>query len=354
MKRIIYLVTILLVTCSLLIADGYKVTKVVEVGPAAWIPFTGPIKWSPDGENIAYFANNYLMISDTLGIRQEILYIDSGITPRRFEWVSDEDIAINLPKYTELDSNFINSIILVNISNKQVTSIAEWYDVSRSPGNTFYEGPFLSLEGNAYYLQKTTTGRTKIAPSGRSQVAETIDNAQWLLPEKSSFDKDNHCVRWFLDSGLYKIDLFGKDSTRITPTLFRHIGPFTAVNSDLSWVSNGGTLIRIADSTCIVMDTIPMQLPDNVVSCGILFTSFNPKASEILFNQSCDGEYPSGEELVVDRIGTFNYTTNEFIILDTLIGIESCTAPVYNPDGKKIAFLDNDDYRVYIIYREGR
>jgi hypothetical protein len=35
MKRIIYTATILLIACSLLISDGYKVTKVVEVGPAA-------------------------------------------------------------------------------------------------------------------------------------------------------------------------------------------------------------------------------------------------------------------------------------------------------------------------------
>lgn len=352
MRSIIYVTTILLITCSLLFADGYKVTKVIEIGSAAWVPFTGPIKWSPDGTKIAYFANNYLMISDTLGNKQEILYIDSGITPRLIEWVSEEMIAINMPKYVLPDSTLTNTISIVNINDGTESLVADWHDATRASGNTFYEGPFLSLEGNAYYLQKTTTGRSNISPSGRSHVVETIDKAQWFLPEKSSFDKDNHIVRWYLVGGLYKVDLSGEDSSYIAPSPFRHIGPFTAYSLDLSWVANGGTLIRTADSTCIVLDTIPMQLPQNVISCGILFVSFNPKASEILFNQSCDGEDSSGKEFVVDRIGTFNYTTKEFIILDSLIGIENCTAPVYSPGGNKIAFLDNDDFKIYIIYLE--
>jgi len=328
---------------------GYKVTKVVEVGPAAWVPFTGPLKWSPDGTKLAYFANNYLMISDTLGNSREVWKIDIGITPRRFEWASNDKVAINLPKRRASDSALYKTITVVDIHTGQETTVTEWQSVSRAVGNIYYEGPFLTLERNAYYLKKTHTGHRRQIPLG--WTAETIDEPHWFFPDKSLSFEQNHFIHWHAD-GLYLVNLDHTDS--ISPVVSPHPGGAmtAAISPDTSYVFMGDRLIRVTDSAEINVNDFAGEPPDGTFGCGFMFLSFNPKTTEILFNQTCDGESPSGGEYVIDRIGTFNYSTDEFIILDTVIGIQNCTAPVYAPDGKKIAFLDNDDYKAYIICRE--
>jgi len=151
--------------------------------------------------------------------------------------------------------------------------------------------------------------------------------------------------------GLDLITLDQSDSIWLAEDPYRQA--FEAViNPDRSYFFTHAILTRLSDSVQITLQDYAGDRPAGTFGCGFLFVSFNPKATEMLFNQTCDGDYPSGGEFVVDRVGTFNYTTNEFTIIDTLIGIESCTAPVYAPDGRKIAFLDNDDYKAYIIYRE--
>jgi hypothetical protein len=197
-------------------ASGYEVTKVIEVGPAAWVPFTGPLRWSPDGTMLAYFANNYLMISDTLGNSREVYKIDIGITPRRFEWVSNDKIAINLPKYKLPDSTLYKTITVVDINTGQDTVViadtprTTWKPVYQRAGDTFFEGPFLSLEGNAYYIIKTYTGRQVKLP--RATVSETTDEYYWFFPDRSPALKENHFIRWGSD-GLYLITLDQSDST---------------------------------------------------------------------------------------------------------------------------------------------
>jgi len=337
---------------SLSYAAGYKVTKVIEVGPAASVPFVGgPLKWSPDGTKLGYFANNYLMISDTLGNSRQVWKIDIGITPRRFEWVSNDKVAINLPKRRESDSALYKTITLVDVNTGQDEVIVSDQPGALKPvggrtGRTFFEGPFLSLEGNAYYMIKTCTGRSKEIPSGRGTAPETIDEPHWFFPDKAPALKDNHFIRWYLKEGLYEINLTGSDSTRIAPTPFSYIGPFAAVSPDRSYVMNGGTMIRTVDSTCIVLDTIPVKVPEGATACGFDRVSFNPKSSEVLFELTCD----DGHKVIADRIGTFDYVTSEFTLYDAPAGAQHCTTPAYAPDGKKIAFLA--DYKAYIIYRE--
>jgi hypothetical protein len=63
---------------------------------------------------------------------------------------------------------------------------------------------------------------------------------------------------------------------------------------------------------------------------------------------SCD----LSETEVVPSIGTFDYITNQYSIIDSLIGIYGCTTPAYSPDGAKIAFMAN--CKAYIIYRDMR
>ena len=91
-------------------AGGYKITKVIEVGPAAWVPFQGPLHWSPDGTMLAYFANNYLMISDTLGNTREVKKID--MYPHRCKWVSEDQIGVRLKKKISDDSTLLRLVVI--------------------------------------------------------------------------------------------------------------------------------------------------------------------------------------------------------------------------------------------------
>jgi hypothetical protein len=345
--------TTLLLAVGLFLSDGlaagYKVTKVIEVGPAAWVPFTGPLRWSPDGTMLAHWANNYLKISDTLGNVRDVKAIDSGVMLRRYEWVSNDKIGVMLAKRFDLDSNFY-TLMVIDINTGQDT-VVEQYKVNprkRVPdmaGDVFYEGPFLTFEGNAYYLRKTCTGRLVNIPLGR--IAETIDEAKWLLPDKAPSLKENHIIRWGSD-GLYLVSLDLSDSSKFAKKPNPEIPNPTAISWDRSHIINGGLIVRLADGAMVLLDTLPIQVPVEGSICGFVYVSFNPQSSEVLFQLTCD----KGEMTVADRIGTFDYVTSEFTVYDPPAEAQHCVTPVYASDGRKIAFLDNDDYKAFIIFRE--
>ena len=81
------LLTLVVILCSGLPAWGidYKITKVVEIGPADEGFMSWPLRWSPDGKWLAYFHNGYLTLSDTLGNSHQVKKID--FFPRRYEWI---------------------------------------------------------------------------------------------------------------------------------------------------------------------------------------------------------------------------------------------------------------------------
>lgn len=352
MRKLMLLFLALVMLCaSTTEGIDFEITEVVEIGPAAWIPFTGPLKWSPDGTMLAYFANNYLMISDTLGNSREVMPIDEGIRLYRFEWVTNDQIAINMQHRRRSDSILYSGISLVDISKGLSTIIVEdppsgERSTLNGVGEVYYEGPFRSFEGNAYYLLKTRTGRRIKYP--RSIRSETIDEPHMIDPAMAGDVGSNHIVRR-CPTGLYLVALDQTDSTRLADDP-DGLGYGVLLSPDMSHILTLNTLVRLSDSKQIDPQQYSGPRPEGTFGCGLLFASFNPIATELLFNQTCDGDHPDGREFVVDRIGTFNYTTNKFTILDTLTGVSNCTAPVYAPNGKRIAFLGNG--KAYIINRE--
>jgi hypothetical protein len=49
-------------------------------------------------------------------------------------------------------------------------------------------------------------------------------------------------------------------------------------------------------------------------------------------------------------VAIFNYSTKELTVIDTLIELENCGAPTFDPSGKRIALLSNGT--AYILHRE--
>jgi hypothetical protein len=199
-------------------------------------------------------------------------------------------------------------------------------------GNVSFDGPFLTAEGDAYYDLTTYTGGTW--PETRRRIS--------LKPRGELEQPSEHVLCW-TTNGLYRVSLTGEDSIRIAPNPFSDMRAPPAMSQDQSFVISEGAIMRISDTTITRLDTL-IKPPPNTYGCGFLHTSFNPSKPEILFQTTCD----DGVSYIVDAVGVYDMITNELTFIDSLIGMEGCTAPVYSPDGNKIALLANG--KVHIIY----
>jgi hypothetical protein len=87
------------------------------------------------------------------------------------------------------------------------------------------------------------------------------------------------------------------------------------------------------------------EMPAGTTVCNFMDMSFHPTRKEVIFALTCG----DGEGYIIDKIGTYDMDTNEFVILDTLVGMTPCFWPVYSPQGNKIAYQCNG--HTYIAYR---
>ncbi|RKX26270.1 MAG: hypothetical protein DRP45_03955 [Candidatus Zixiibacteriota bacterium] len=347
---LIALVGVLAVTASSTLAADYEITRVIEVGPAKTAGCAVSVRWSPDGTMLAYFANNHLMISDTLGNSHEVSSIHD-LSPYRHEWVSDQDIAVRLEDRSRKTDSALNQLILYNIATGDEV-IMEVYWKTRDflvPGSEWFEGPFLSLERNAYYRVISATGRKD------GTEVEQRESRKFRSENKSfSTDKDalagEHVYATIVDGtgdfqirSLYQTDSIKQCGHRLPFHIREHL-----VSADLSHTFTRGILTDLTDSSTTYVDDFAGDPPAHTVGCSYYFPTFNPRLEELLFLQACEGKEP----YVVDRMCTFNYATNEFTDLGALTGLDAGTPPRYSPDGKKIAYTTGR--KAYIIYREDK
>ena len=147
-------------------AAEYEVVELVEIGGAAEVPMSGPMKWSPDGTRLAYFAYGYLMLADTAGNTEKVKKID--LLPRRYEWISNDDIAVMLCDRVNFDST-LYSLVSLNISSCRTDLLDQYVRRRPSPdvrGNICIDGPFVTIEGQPYYIFETLTGGSVKTPTG--------------------------------------------------------------------------------------------------------------------------------------------------------------------------------------------
>lgn len=338
-----FLALLLLITLisSHSFALDYEITSVIEVGEADFVPFIDPLIWSPDGTMLAFTKGGVIKISDTLGNVRDVIKLEIPI--HRYAWVSDNQIAVHMRRFTGRSTETVEELSLVNTSANSKSVIHGFtleYNYREIPGKTYSDGPYTTAEGNKYYRFTTFDSRNK--------NADKVDRRPFAA-NKSDVLRNDHILRWSGEN-LYKVRLDESDSTWLTerPASVLEISGRTYINKDQSHVLIRDGVINLYDSSFIDLVEKVKPFPPNTIVCDFLWYSFNPTAPEIVFTSVCEGS----ETYEFFRIGTYDYTSNDFVIIDTLTNISNCTSPVYSPNGIRIAFLANG--KAYILNREVR
>lgn len=335
----LFVATFLLVTGlfhGLCLALDFKITEVVPVGPIYGGGLTEPAQWSPDGTKLAYFSEGHLMIADTLGNSRAAAEID--LPPHRFVWASNSEILVyqrqQFRDTTDKRLCSLNRLISVNIETGYQATLEEFIHkiANLSDPPRFFKGPYLTVEGNAYY---------RVEEEG----VEMIQMAPGLPREKATL-KQNHILRTENDS-LYLVRADFKDSVKIsggpcTPSSGRNL------SFDRAYIMCKGVIVRLSDQQMIILDTVIEKFPkpEGTKGCGFGDESFNPLFPEVAFRLTCD----DGHDYIIRRMGVFDYTTNELTFLDSLINLSNCYRPSYAPDGRRILFVSEGV--LYFVNRE--
>jgi hypothetical protein len=358
-KRLVsgFLIIIPLVFLSL---DGktaeYEITKIIEVGPTDRAPTVWPLKWSPDGAQLAYFLNRSLYISDTLGNSREITHFE--LFPHRYEWLSDYEIIIHLQKYTVPQPH---KLVKVDVKTSQVSVLEEYTRRlgirARNNPNSF-AGPFLTVEGRLYY--RTNVLRATVYDPAIQSEPMPVIFPESAYPRKTvaPAPEENHILSWGKD-GLYMIKGDLSDSTEIAPKQRHPVKTPVANSKDQLYYMIHSKICNFKDTICISLDTFLTRYA-GVIGYDFLYYSFNPRDEEILFELICEKNENLEKGMPYDErksyeefsMATFNYAANRLTVLDSLIDLQGCMTPTYAPDGLKIAFLHGGN--AHIMYRRIR
>jgi len=339
MRKLLFIVFFFIVT-STSYSLNFEITDVIEISPTSEGHLLTPAKWSPDGSMLAYFFSESLYISDTLGNSRKIIDID--MQPRRFEWLSNNEIALQQKQYRE-NRDIYQVVKRIDIKSGKEVILAEALVNTTLPLdelNNQLEIDKLkkTVEGTAYYSQKT----------GTSKTFKLVESPEALKNDGKSRSGNEHFLRTGTDA-LYMVQINQKDSIKISNKRYEgYMGLPMHLSPDRKYIMFGGNIVRLADDKLIILDTLATVLdkPEGTFGCGFGSESFNPAASEVAFRLTCD----DGHSVVVRRIGVFDYSTNEFTILNPLLGLNNCSRPAYSPDGRRISFISNGV--LYFMVRE--
>ncbi len=337
-KSIIITILAILLLCGSSYATSFKVTQVIEVDSAVGGPMLGPIKWSPDGLKLSYFKGKQLYISDTLGNTTFVKELE--LFPHRYEWLDNDKLVLHIKKNDGPTST--NKLITVDINTHQDSLISSYiYQAGKSSkiaGFESFRGPLLTQEGNVYYEIENSTGNN----STHNNISQVIVTGS--LNKSVSNNTILHGIRSEI---IYEFDIDTKDSTYLADKPgWKGASVVKSQNGELLLTTH--YIINLTDSSINDFDPyFQTNILDTVIGCSYLYYSFNPIYPEIIFEQSCD----DGHTVLIERIGIFNFQTNEAVLLEDLTGHQTGSTPIYHPQGKMIAYCSKG--KLFIIYRTG-
>jgi hypothetical protein len=268
MRRLSIFIIPLFCIWSAFAADIW-IEKVIDVGPADPVPMLGPLAWSPDGGSLAYFSRGVLMVTDTLGKSREVVVMRRS--PRYFAWIDNMRIAVHQRSRYPMDS-LVSELLVVATETgtfEQIDRFNNPFYVLWTKQEHYFDGPFLSAEGSAYY---------KVVDRQPSKgIVETR-----LVP----LDSDK--IEWS-KSAISKVSLDDATRIRLAPNVTGIIpSKPTVLSHDGVFLQNGGMVLKLIDTTIVLLDTILTSMFPGSIGCGVLYTTFHPKAPISAFNVSCD------------------------------------------------------------------
>ncbi len=343
MKRI-FVFLILLTGLAFFRADAadYRITREIDVGPMVGGVTMGPLKWSPDGLNLAYISRDVLVLSDTLGNTRQSVTFD--MPAYRMEWLSKYELVIELSR-SEGNKDY-HRLVKVDILKNDVELLESFERKGaryRNDPNSFY-GPFLTAKGRPFYFTNVlhpTIAGSPDDPEEPIAFPESDYDARGKV-----YSEDDYILAWE-DANLVKISVATKEKRTIISADKHPLRMPIALSPDLRHYMFDYNICDLEDSSCFSMRSADIKCPPGVGFAGTIQYSFNPSGPEIIATFI----YSNAAEEEVFRAGSFDYSTNTATIVDDLIGKYGCVAPVFSPDGGKIALIY--DGEVLLLYREG-
>jgi len=323
-------------------AADYRITREIDVGPMVGGVTMGPLKWSPDGLNLAYISRDVLVLSDTLGNTRRSVTFD--MPAHRMEWLSKYELIIHLLKY-EGNKDY-QRLVKVDILKNEVELLEEFERKGaryRNDPDSFY-GPFLTAKGRPFYFTNVLHPTFAGSPD---------DPEEPIVFPESDYDtrggeyfEDDYILAWE-DGNLVKISIATNEKRTIISADEHPLRMPIALSPDLRHYMVDYDICDLVDTSCFSLRSANIKSPPGVGFAGTIKYSFNPAGPEIIATFI----YSNAAEEEVFRAGSFNYSTNTATIIDDLIGKYGCVAPVFSPDGGKIALIY--DGEVLLLYREG-
>ena len=193
----------------------------------------------------------------------------------------------------------------------------------------YFEGPHLSIQGNAYYFLYQDGIKVPVLPESKYN--------------KKRHYEDNYLYRVHAD-GLFLIRFDLKDSLYAFSKSYID----TISSYKMAYRFNRSQITRLSDSAVITIDTLPffLEMKEGTVGCGALYQAINPSLPEALFELSCD----SGMYVVSQNFFLLDLSNMKSTKVSDLIGRKQCDHALYDPFGKNIAARSGSD--LFLIKRK--